>query len=107
MQDVASEKLDVQQLPVRDDGSADTLFIDGVHGLSVMDGVVVMNLTRTTIPAPGSGDQGPYIDTVLRLNMSVGALVRIQKFLTDNVAKMQRDGIVSIQEEESNVGVRE
>lgn len=94
--------VDLKSLEVRDDGSAPTLYVDGIHGISILDGVVVMNLTRTTIATPGGQMPDGYIDTVTRLALPVGAFLRFEKFMSDQVQKMKADGIV-VEQETKNV----
>lgn len=49
---------------ISDDGKCETLFIEGIAGMQMRDGVAHINLTRRVFPAPNSeafagvGDDG-------------------------------------------------
>lgn len=92
-----NDKLEIntKELEVRDDGTAETTLIDGIHGLSILDGFIVVNLTRTTVPSPTLGDaREPYIDTVERLAMPINAFVRIAEYFGKNLARMKDEGMI-------------
>ena len=83
-------------MPVRDNGSAEVLYFDGFHGLSLMGGNVFLNATRTTVTAPGSEElPHAYIDTVSRFVIPAGSFATIVDFLQEHLQKMIDDGLIA------------
>ncbi len=91
-------------LPVVDNRASDTLFVDGIQGLSVIENTVIFNLTRTTIAAPGSGEPQAYVDTVLRLAIPYSAFARIAVFLKQNLDAMEHSGIFPAEAPKTDAG---
>jgi hypothetical protein len=96
MTDVGMQNIAAATLPVKDRETTGTLYIDGVHGMTVVESMVMLNLTRTTTTAPGSGLEPIFIDTVVRLAIPILAFARIAELLKLNLDELVKQGALSV-----------
>lgn len=82
-----------------DSTSVPSVFVDGIHGMSMRDSVVVINMTSYVHPAPNSDLGEPFNQVVQRLTMPAAAFVRIADWFSDTKERMVKDGVIKIQTE--------
>lgn len=70
-----------------------TLFVEGIRGMQIRDGVAVLNLTEHVYPANGLSDP-EYDKTVVRLAMSISAFVRMSEWFADTTKGLLEQGVV-------------
>ena len=94
--EIETKSVAADQMPVVDRESTQTLFVDGIHGMTILENVVFLNLTRTTPSAPGSNLPPLFVDTVVRLAIPLGAFVRIANYFQQNLEGMSASGLVQV-----------
>lgn len=71
-----------------------TIFADGIHGMSIRDGVLLLNLTRTIFGIPKSQMDGNHSEAVARLMIPLPAYLRIAKFMMQSLSLLMERGII-------------
>lgn len=90
------------EVAIVDSTEVETVFVDGIHGLQLRDGVVSINMTRYTFPAPKSNLKDPLNQVVLRMAIPAPAFVRFAEWFQQTKQKMVDDGAIVIHEQEDD-----
>ena len=83
------------EIEVKDDRNTPSVLVDGIHGISFLDGIVSFNFSRVVVPAPQKESGSvPYVEVVQRVCVPASAFARIADFLHDKCESMSKEGLI-------------
>ena len=91
-----AEAVDQNVVRVVDREDTPTLFVEGIRGMQVRDGVAILNLVEHIYSAAAVDDAG-YDKTVVRLALSLPAFVRFADFFSSIKERLISEGAVTIE----------
>ena len=93
--DDAAEKTGEPTIQLLDSENTPTIFVDGIHGMQIRDGVLSLNLTRNIFGVPKSNMDGTHTEAVARLKIPLNAYLRIVKFAYNSLSLLQKMEIIT------------
>lgn len=84
-----------EDIPKIDSVRTPSIYVDGIHGLMVHDGMVTLNFTETLSGVPGSELEGPRIKAVVKVHIPAVAFARMSKYWKNAVGTLIEQGVIS------------
>jgi hypothetical protein len=86
--------IDHGSMATMDDLSAPTILVDAFSGIVGVNGVLVIGCTQAVLRVHSDTKMEPQKKVVLRLALPVGSLRSMARLLQDQVAQLERDGVI-------------
>ena len=100
----ATEETGGSPVSLIDSENTPTIYANGIYGMSLRDGVLLLNLTRSIYGIPKSKMDGNHIEAAARLLIPLPAYLKFVKYMVNSLTHLLERGVI---DEETKASILE